>query len=82
MSIMDKATAPGLTFMGGFDVMQDAHDLVTERHGFPPHMCDATAFYADPSALFVADVVGRTSDAARSRTPTTRAMRTMWSKCT
>ena len=28
MSMMDNATAPGLTFMGGFDVMQDAHDLV------------------------------------------------------
>ena len=58
MSVMDNAGAPGLTFMGGFDVMQDAHDLVTERHGFPPHLCDAAAFYADPSALCVADVVG------------------------
>ena len=56
MSIMDNATAPGLKFMGWFDVMQDAHDLVTERHGFPTHLCDATAFCADPSALFVADV--------------------------
>ena len=61
MSIMDNATAPGLTFMGVFDAMQDAHDLVTERHDFPPHMCDATAFYADPSALFVAEVVGRSA---------------------
>ena len=93
MSIMDNATAPGLTFMGGFDVIQDAHDVVTERHGFPPHLCDATAFYADPSALFVVDEAGqerrakaahlrRISGVARSRTPTTRAMRTMQSKCT
>ena len=44
--------------MGGFDVIQEAHDVVTERHGFPPHLCDATAFYADPGALYVADVVG------------------------
>jgi len=58
MSVMDNAAAPGLTFIGEFDVMQDAHDLVTERHGFPPHLCDAAAFYADPSALYVADVVG------------------------
>ena len=47
-----------MSIMGGFDVMQGAHDVVTERHGFPPHLCDATAFYADPSALCVADVVG------------------------
>ena len=67
MSIMDNATAPGLTLMGGFDVMQDAHDLVMERHAFPPHLCDATAFYADPSALFVADVVGAGAGSAVPR---------------
>ena len=58
MSVIDNQAAPGLTFMGGFDVIPEAHDVVTERHGFPPHLCDATAFYADPGALYVADVVG------------------------
>ena len=58
MSIMDNRAAPGLTFMGGFGVTQDAHDVVTERHGFPPHLCDATVFYADPSALYIAGMVG------------------------
>ena len=33
MSIMDNRAAPGLTFLGGFDGMQDTHDVVTERHG-------------------------------------------------
>ena len=93
MSMMDNAGAPGLTFMGGFGVMQDAHDLVTERHGFPPHLCDAAAFYADPSALCVADVVGagaprakaahlhRTSGVVRSPTLMIHEMQIMLSKC-
>ena len=39
--------------------MQDTHDVVTERHGFSPHLRDAPAFYADPSGSSFAPHFGR-----------------------
>lgn len=58
MSIADNWKAPELTFIDGFDCMVNAHDVVLERHGVPPLLCDVAAVYADPAALRKAGIIG------------------------
>ena len=54
---LSYGTELGLTLIDGFDWEESAHDLVTQRHGFPTLQGDADAVYADPGCLRRAGLV-------------------------